>query len=54
MLIEFGERRSDSPYLSCIWRSESSRDGEFLSVAYPQWEIVASRVAGMLHWSSFT
>jgi AraC-like DNA-binding protein len=48
MLIEFGERSSNSPYLSCIWESQSSRDGEFLSVAYPQWEIVFSRIAGKL------
>ncbi len=32
-----------------VWRSESSRDGQFLSVAYPQWEIVISRIAGKLH-----
>jgi len=47
-LIEFGERNSDSPHVLRIWRSESSRDGEFLSVAYPQWEIVVARVAGKL------
>jgi hypothetical protein len=47
-LIEFGERNSDSPHVLRLWRSESSRDDEFLSVAYPQWEIVIARVAGKL------
>ena len=46
MLILFGERRSSSHYLSCIWRSTSGEAGEFVSVAYPQWELVFSRIAG--------
>jgi AraC-like DNA-binding protein len=48
MLIEFADRDSETPHLSRIWQSQSSRDGEFLSVAYPQWEIVISRIAGKL------
>jgi hypothetical protein len=47
-LIEFGERDSESPYVLRLWHSQSSGAGEFLSVAYPQWEIVIALVAGKL------
>jgi AraC-like DNA-binding protein len=47
-LIAFGERKSESPHVLRLWRAESSRNGEFISVAYPQWEIVIARVAGKL------
>lgn len=47
-LIEFEERSSASPYVLRLWRAQSNGDGEFLSVAYPQWEIVVARVGGTL------
>jgi AraC-like DNA-binding protein len=47
-LIAFDDRASDSPHVLRIWRSESCRDGEFLSVAYPQWELVIARVGQTL------
>lgn len=43
MLILFAERASASPHVSRVWRACSRQGGDFLSVAYPQWEIVVSR-----------
>ena len=46
MLIQFAERASASPHLSRVWRAYSREEGNFLSVAYPQWEMVVSRGGG--------
>jgi len=44
MLIQFTERLCDSPCVSRVWHAHSRHEGPFLSVAYPQWEVVVSRV----------
>src|SRR5215475_13184789 len=46
MLFTFGERLSDSPFVERIWRAQSERPGDFLSVAASQWEIVVSKYQG--------
>lgn len=48
-LIEFQEQNSNSTHVLQLWRSRSICEGEFISVAYPQWEIVFARVAGKLN-----
>jgi AraC-like DNA-binding protein len=40
------ERLSDSPFVELIWRSQSDRDGEFISIAQPHWEIVVTKLEG--------
>jgi helix-turn-helix protein len=42
MLFSFEERPSDSPFVEKIWRAQSERTGDFLSVAASQWEMVVS------------
>ena len=46
MLFTFGERLSDSPFVERIWRAQSERTGDFLSVAASQWEMVVSEYRG--------
>ena len=46
MSFNFHERQSDSPYVERIWRTQSERTGDFLSVAANQWEMVVSRYRG--------
>src|SRR5512132_4309349 len=46
MLFNFDERLSDSPFVERIWRAQSERTGEFLSVAASQWEMVVSKYQG--------
>ena len=46
MIFEFEERLSDSPFVERIWRTQSERTGDFLSVAASQWEMVVSRYQG--------
>jgi AraC-type DNA-binding domain-containing proteins len=43
MIFTFEERLSDSPFVEKIWRAQSERRGDFLSVAASQWEIVVSK-----------
>jgi hypothetical protein len=43
MIFTFEERSSDSPFVEKIWRAQSERTGDFLSVAASQWEIVVSK-----------
>jgi hypothetical protein len=43
MLFSFEERLSDSPFVERIWRAQSERTGDFLSVAASQWEMVVSK-----------
>jgi Helix-turn-helix domain len=46
MIFTFAERLSDSPFVEKIWRTESERTGDFLSVAVSQWELVVSKYQG--------
>jgi hypothetical protein len=46
MLFNFEERLSDSPFVERIWRAESERTGDFLSIAASQWEMVVSKYQG--------
>ena len=46
MIFNFEERPSDSPFVERIWRAQSERTGDFLSVAASQWEMVVSRYHG--------
>jgi hypothetical protein len=46
MLFSFEERLSDSPLVDRIWRAQSDRTGDFLSVAAGQWEMVVSTYQG--------
>jgi hypothetical protein len=46
MIFTFEERLSDSPFVERIWRAQSERAGEFLSVAASQWEMVVSEYRG--------
>lgn len=47
-LISFDGRLSDSPYVDVVWRSQSDRAGEFLSVAASNWEMVITQLAGKI------
>ena len=46
MLFRFEERLSDSPFVERIWRAQSERTGDFLSVAASWWEMVVSKYQG--------
>jgi len=46
MIFTFDERPSDSPFVETVWRTQSERTGDFLSVAASQWEMVVSRYHG--------
>ena len=46
MLFKFEERLSDSPFVEKIWRAQSERSGDFLSVAASHWEMVVSKYQG--------
>ncbi len=46
MIFSFEERLSDSPFVERIWRAQSERVGDFLSIAASHWEIVVSRYQG--------
>ena len=46
MIFTFEERLSDSPFVERIWRAQSERTGDFLSVAASQWEMVVSEYHG--------
>jgi hypothetical protein len=46
MIFNFEERLSDSPFVDRIWRTQSERTGDFLSVAASQWEMVVSKYQG--------
>ena len=43
MLFTFEERLSNSPFVERIWRSQSERAGDFLSIAASHWELVVSK-----------
>jgi hypothetical protein len=46
MIFTFEERPSDSSFVESIWRVQSERVGDFLSVATSHWEMVVSRYEG--------
>ena len=46
MIFSFEERLSDSPFVERIWRAQSERTGDFLSVAASWWEIVVAKYQG--------
>lgn len=46
MIFSFDERLSDSPFVERIWRAQSERTGDFLSVVASWWEIVVSKYQG--------
>ena len=46
MIFNFDERLSDSPFVERIWRAQSERTGNFLSVAASQSEMVVSKYQG--------
>jgi hypothetical protein len=46
MIFNFDERLSDSPFVEKIWRAQSERTGDFLSVAASQWEMGVSKYRG--------
>jgi hypothetical protein len=46
VIFSFDERLSDSPFVERIWRAQSERTGDFLSVAASWWEIVVSKYQG--------
>jgi hypothetical protein len=46
MIFTFEERPSDSSFVERIWRTQSERAGDFLSVAASHWEMVVSRYHG--------
>jgi AraC-like DNA-binding protein len=46
MIFAFDERRSDSPFVERIWRTQSERAGSFRSVAMSHWEMVVTSYNG--------
>lgn len=46
--IVFDDRPIDSPYVELVWRSQSTRAQEFLSVAASNWEMVITQLDGNL------
>jgi len=46
MIFTFDEGPSDSSFVERIWRTQSERTGDFLSIAASQWEMVVSRYQG--------
>jgi AraC-like DNA-binding protein len=51
MSFVFDERRSDSPLVETIWRTESGPAGTFTSVAVSRWEMVVTRQPGRLRFT---
>lgn len=47
MPFEFEERPSDSPFVQCVWRTQSRSVGRFVSLAVANWEIVFMRRHGV-------
>jgi len=49
MILSFDEQRlSDSPFVERIWRCHSERGGAFISIAESRWEMVVTRLPGMI------
>src|SRR4051812_5341023 len=47
MKLIFEERRSDSPFIDTVWRTQSEGPGAFTSVAVSNWEMVVMRQRGV-------
>jgi AraC-like DNA-binding protein len=43
MIFTLEDRPSDSPFVEKIWRAQSERTGDLLSIAMSHWEMVVSR-----------
>src|SRR5436190_14545963 len=48
LLINFEDRRSDSPSIERVWRSRSERAGVFRSIATCHWDMVVTHLHGRL------
>src|SRR5436305_7784951 len=46
MLLNFEERRSDSPFVERVWRTQSERAGTFISLAMSHWQMCVWRHNG--------
>jgi hypothetical protein len=46
--FDFDSRPSDSPFVESVWRTQSEREGAFISTAETHWEMVVSRYKGEL------
>jgi AraC-like DNA-binding protein len=46
LYFDFDQREAESPLVETIWRTQSERPGEFMSVAAIQWEIVFAKYMG--------
>lgn len=44
--IRFQHRPSDAAFAHCVWEADSTDGGDFLSVAYPQSELVVTHIDG--------
>jgi len=51
MQFVFEERRSDSPAVELLWRTQSVAAGAFVSRAVTQWEIVIAHYQGATHFT---
>lgn len=46
--FDFDYRPSESPFVESVWRTQSERDGAFISSAETHWEMVVTRYRGEL------
>ncbi len=46
--FNFEVRASDSPFVESVWRTQSEREGTFISTAETHWEMVVTRYQGEL------
>jgi hypothetical protein len=46
MILQFEDRRSDSPFVERVWRARSLRGGSFVSIAAATFEIAVTRLQG--------
>ena len=47
MLLVFENRKSTSPFVDCVWRSQSRAGGSFLSMAEGNIELVVTKLPGL-------
>jgi AraC-like DNA-binding protein len=50
-LLQIEARTSDSPMVETVWRSQSRKEGTFLSIASSRWELIVSRHEGRIYCS---
>lgn len=46
MLFDFDQRESDSSFVEAVWQTRAERDGNFISLAATQWEMVVTKYEG--------